>query len=93
MWWKCAKKILTLNKYFFVFYHLPTPKNKGQTKTAVVGLKHCSKIGSIHDLKENSSESGATICALSHSKSRKLFIQCEGSETSLLQNQQLISVR
>lgn len=39
---------------------LPTPKNSGQTKTAVIGRKHCSRRGNMQALKVNSSESGAT---------------------------------
>lgn len=62
---------------------LPTPKNNGQTNTAVVGLKHCKRIGSMQDLKVNSSDSGATMWALSHIRSCKLFSQKDDSGNRL----------
>lgn len=61
---------------------LPTPKNSGQTKMAVIGAKHCSSIGNMHDLNVNSSDKGATTCTRSHFTFCRLSFQWCGSESS-----------
>ena len=81
MWWKCAaivNKCKQQNLKTESIY-VPTPKNRGQINTAVIGGKHWRSKGNMQLLYVNSSEKGATKWFLNQIKFLKLLIQYMGS--------------